>query len=33
MRGLEGYNNIARHAVSAEAAGLLIAEAESDDEG
>ena len=32
MRGLEGYNNIARHAVSAEAAGLLIAEAESDED-
>ena len=30
-RGLEGYQNIARHAVSAEAAALIIAEAEGED--
>ena len=30
QRGLEGYQNIARHAVSAEAAALIVAETEDD---
>ena len=29
-RGLEGYQNIARHAVSAEAAAIIVAEVEED---
>jgi uncharacterized membrane protein len=32
MRGLEGYRNIARHAVSSEAAAVIVAEADTDDD-
>jgi uncharacterized membrane protein len=32
QRGLEGYRNIARHAVSAEAAAAIVAEVEEDPE-
>ena len=32
VRGLEGYRNIARHAVSAEAAAAIVAEVDSDDD-
>ena len=31
-RGIEGYRNIARHAVSAEAAAAIVAEVDSDDD-
>ena len=31
QRGLEGYSNIARHAVSAEAAAVIVAEASEED--
>jgi hypothetical protein len=30
QRGLQGYQNIARHAVSAEAAAIIVAEAEEE---
>ncbi len=30
QRGLQGYQNIARHAVSAEAAATIVAEAEEE---
>jgi hypothetical protein len=33
QRGLEGYRNIARHAVSAEAAAQIMAETSSADAG
>jgi hypothetical protein len=30
QKGLQGYQNIARHAVSAEAAAIIVAEAEEE---